>query len=299
MAAIKINGKEVTRGENVQMVPPEDIFIVEDKAHPLYEPPSESNMGIEELAHALISHGQITPINIWKDGDKYFAATGRRRCKAAIRANEILKERGNKPEFKLKCLVVIGDVEKAKVVSILENIRKVESPLTVARKACELLNQRGGPGPESIKAVARDFQCSEQTIRNYIKICSLSKPVQAAIDEGKIATHAAVKLADLPADEQKKALDETLASGEKPTVSNTVKTAKAHGGKATAAPRMRSYKECMEQLRTVRGSIVKDEDHDDHEAGFIQGLKFAMGDDEQRYFSTDKEEAKARKEEKE
>lgn len=281
MAAIKINGKEVQRGENVQMVPPEDLVIVQDPAHPLYEPPEESAEGLEELARNMLHNGQITPVHIWKEGARYLVAAGRRRAKAGILANQILKKEGGMPAFKLKCLVVGGNEVKAKSVSIIENIRKVESPLTLARKAQELINQRGGVSAENIEAVARDFQVTTATIRNYLKIVTLSKPVQDAIDKGLIATHAAVKLADLPATEQKETLKKMIESGAKPTVERVAKAA----GKAPS-PRLRPFKEVSEQHDLLKDSIFKG---NPEAIGFMRALDWVRGDDSKAWIGPEAE----------
>lgn len=213
---------------NIFFLDPEEITIITDKNHPLYDPRVELPLK-EPTIRSMMNRGVIQPVTIRKDGEQAIAVDGRRRVLHAREANRRLKADGATP-IGVPVKQWRGDDVNAYEVAIeLNEHREADSLLAKARKANVLL-QRG----RNEDQVGDVFGVSATTISAWTKLLDLHPRVQTAVEQGRIsATVAVQKLGTLPRDEQAKALEELDASGGSGDVRKIVEK---HGGRAGSKP---------------------------------------------------------------
>ncbi len=203
----------------------------------------------------IVSIGVKEPIFVSEfEGEKWIY-DGRQRYKNWCEAVKVWKDRGE--EIKpLPCIIgIVKPAQGALLGLSLNTFHLAENPLTRIQKALELIDVHGWDTDQ----VAQANDVSSQQIKNWRKVESLSAKVKNAIQSGKIAVSAALKLADLPQDEQISKLEELTASGVKLTVANVAhNTKKKDTGDLSASEEersklpknMKSVKKMFQQLQT-------------------------------------------------
>lgn len=166
---------------------PEDLTLVTDPEHPLYD--ERVHLPLREETVLNIMHaGVIEPITIRKNketGDIEVVA-GRQRVKHAIEANKRLKKEGREP-ITVNGIVEGGDDDRAQFVMASENEhRQDDTPLGRAQKMQRML-QRGVA--EQVVAVA--FGCTVQTVKQATSLLSATAAVQTAVERGQVGVAAA------------------------------------------------------------------------------------------------------------
>lgn len=247
------------------LLDPEDVVIVTDPSDPLYD--ERVNLPLDEKMVLNMMHcGVVKVVEITKRGDEAVVVDGRQRIKHAREANKRLRERGMEP-LKVRCSVRRGsDAELFGVGCTANEFNRGDSVVLKAEKMNRLMTKHG----RSIAECAILFGVTEQTIRNWQAVLELSAPVRKAVDEGRIAVTAAAKLHNLPVADQKEKLNELLLTEGKPTVRKTERALRADTPGGDDRPRMRTMKECQEELDRVVGDDAASD-------GYRRGLKYAMG----------------------
>lgn len=195
---------------NVLIFEPEALVLVDDPNHALYDP----RVGLpvdEALVLNIMFQGVIEPIVITKDAEtgETIVVAGRQRVKAAREANRRLKERGD-PCVSVPAVVRRGTDSALAAVMVSENeIRQEDTPLVKAGKMQKLIDM--GRSEQDLMVI---FGVTMTTIKSYLSLLECSKPVQKAIEEGKVSVTVATKLARLDPAEQKAKLEEVIEAGE-------------------------------------------------------------------------------------
>ncbi len=236
---------------NAWNIEPERLVLIEDKAHPLYDP--RVHLPIDDsLVLNIGLHGVIEPVIICKDGPDLVVVDGRQRVKAAREANARLRAEGKQPML-VTCMVRKGDEASLFGVMVSTNeLRTEDTPLWRAEKLQRYLAMGRTEAEAAIV-----FGVSQQTIRNWLDLLDLDTSVQRAIESGVIGATAAVQtFAGMKRAEQREKLAELQQAapttdaprGKRPAISAT--KAKAHADKGVCPPslRMRSRKQIEEKL---------------------------------------------------
>lgn len=240
--ASKIDG--ATRS-NCYNFNPQDLILVNDKNHPLYDP--RINLPLDEaLVRNISVNGVIEPVVVAKEGDQVYVVDGRQRVRAAMEANKRLEREGKEP-IKVTCVIRRGNESDLFGVSISANEnRQDDTPLGKATK-CQRYMNMGRTEEEA----AITFGVTPNCVRQWMKVLECSTVVRKAVEEGKIAASAAAQLADLDSDEQESALasaiEDGAKNGKKRITARTV--AKAAGKKSS---KMRSRREVINRLEEPR-----------------------------------------------
>lgn len=228
--------KDIADGrQDTFKVMPEELTLITDKGHPLYDERVELSVD-EAMVKSILEHGIRENVNVRRVDGVFEVLDGRQRVKAALEANKRLKAAGkSKSEFLRVPVTMVkdNDDQAAKVMVALNEIRLDDTPLVKAAKAKRLLD-RGVPKAD----VAAQFGKPVSAIEQLVRVLETDKQVQDAVEKGTISVTAASKLAALPRDEQKKAITELRDSGK--AVTNTqvrarVKASRS-GTEVTLAP---------------------------------------------------------------
>lgn len=224
--------QEGTRG-NVYFLDPENLVLVEDEAHPLYD--ARVKLPVEDgLVRNIMVYGVLEPVLISKEGDKSLVVAGRQRVKAALEANKRLHKEG-KEKIKVPCMFRRGESHDLFGVLISENEnRRDDDVLAKALKLQKFLNMG-----RSEEEAAIAFGVTLTSVKDWLSVLELSSPVKKAIQDGKIAASAARQLVKLEPDKQKEALEKLLESGK----ATGTRAKKAAGKNGTARKSGLSKKE--------------------------------------------------------
>lgn len=270
-----IEGEGVSRGV-VLNVPPELLEYDVESTHALYETDrkrvevideelvlSIMAIGVKDAVHVQVEKTRLTDRGASGEHTKrYLVVDGRRRVFNAQEANRRLRK-ANEPEVTVPVFVEKGDEDKlSEIMVALNELRKPHSVLAKAEKAAKMLDR-----VKDVGRVARAFGVEPQTINVWVKLAGMSSFAKKLADTGTLKPSAIVKFADLPAAEQREALEKFLAdaeaSGVKPTAvlaGATTKGAKTGKGKSEAglAPPKRVVRTILDtdELRTKLDPLV-------------------------------------------
>ena len=113
---------------NMFMVEPEQLTLVTDENHPLYDPrvhlPVDDN-----LVRNIMAFGVKEPILVRKNGVEFEVVAGRQRTKAAIEGNKRLAKEGKEP-MRVRAIIERGDEADMFGVMILENELRQDNTLS-------------------------------------------------------------------------------------------------------------------------------------------------------------------------
>lgn len=193
---------EAKRG-TIFMFDPEDLILIDDKDHPLFDPralePPRSSM-----VASIKARGVLQPILVVRGpkGEPIVAA-GRRRTVNAREANRQLKAEGLPPK---QVPAVFRREEGAESIAlmVIENSHREDESVTArAEKA-----RRAITAGYSEVQVAELFGVTAATVRAWMYVGNLHPKVREALDAGTVrVTDAVRELAKLPKGEQAEALE--------------------------------------------------------------------------------------------
>jgi ParB family chromosome partitioning protein len=219
----------------------------------------------EKLASNMAFLGKVLePISVRKNGDIAETVYGRQRVKAARRANELLKERGAETIL-VPCQLDRGDDGRLIGMMISENEhRQGETPITRARKLARWMDH----GHTEEEAAVLMGGVTVQTVRNTLALLDLDRSVQKMVEDGKLGSTAAGKLAKLSRDEQKVEAKKLVDSGNTTVAaaSRATKAARNGGDGGPVAPSKRKLRKLLE---AEDGEL---------EPEFVRGIRFCLGD---------------------
>ena len=195
-------GSQVLPGKRRQsfLLPPEDLVLITDKDHPLYDervelPPDE------KIVRNMMKYGVRVALKVRKDGESIEVVDGRRRTINAREANRRLVEEGRDPLL-VACEVSRGtDQDHADEMTMLNELRRGDDPITKARKI-----QRYLDSGRTVEEASMVWGVGEASIKNYLKMLDCAPAVQEAVAAGRLGFTAAQPLAKLPRAEQNAAV---------------------------------------------------------------------------------------------
>ena len=253
--------KSIAEGrKDVFMVKPENLTLVYDKAHPLYDPRVEIAPPESMIAN-IAMNGVIEPVIVRKNGVDYEIVAGRRRTKSAIEANNRLRAEG-KPPILVPCIMRGGTDADLFGVMVSENeIRHEDTMIIKGMKARKLLDFG-----YSEQQIAVTFGVSRQAVENWLAADELPQELKNAIESGEITATAAVELAKGGQSKQSQIqqFEDLKKQGKKPTVHNV-----------SASPKVRRRKEIEKHLDTLDVGNCKE-----FEEGYAAALRWVLGENE-------------------
>lgn len=192
---------------------PEQLKLVTDKGHPLYDP--RVNLPVsQELVHSILEHGVLENVLVRKNGEENGIAVievvdGRQRVRAAIEANKALLKAGKKP-IRVPAFIVREDDKTTFGIMVATNeIRQDDDPVTKGEKAQRMLKMGA-----TMEEVCRAFGCSDQSIALYLKTLELHPDVQQRVKSGALALSVAAReLSKLSREKQLEVLKEMETHG--------------------------------------------------------------------------------------
>jgi len=187
---------------NVFMLLPEELTIVEDKTHWLYDPRVQSPPD-EAFINDIEQRGIVQPIVVVKEDGKTLVVVGRRRTRAATIINE--RRKGQEP-LRVPCWIRKGDEAALYEVACAENVhRRNDSLAETVEKATRLMNLTGDP-----KRAAAALGRTPSQVQQLLKVNELHKSVRTALYGNKIGFVAALQFHGMPLPEQAEALEKLL-----------------------------------------------------------------------------------------
>lgn len=192
---------------------PEDLVIVTDPKHPLYD--ERATMPLDEGMIANIKRmGVLQPIIVRHNGEKdgrpvVEVVAGRQRVRSAIEANKQLRAEGQ-PEIYVYAVVQRGNDVKLFEVGISENEGRQDTDvMNRARNMQRYLDM--GRDEDDISVI---FKCTKQMVRYTLALLDLHPKVQKAVVDGVISASLASKeLSTLEKDAQVETLEKLIATG--------------------------------------------------------------------------------------
>lgn len=226
---------------------PEDLVIVEDPKHPLYDKRRVEKPITEAFINNIAENGVIQTITFTKDGPTAMVVAGRRRTRAARIVNERRRASGLEP-IRVPCLYRrTENAAQMMALMVSENEqREDDDPIGRSEKMLRMLNF-GATEDE----IANAFGITKQTVTSALSLMDLDQSVKDAIGP-KLSATAASKLAKLSRSEQREKLNELLSgasTGKRVTVQ---KAARAAGGSSQVHQRSTPVK----HVRTLRDMLA-------------------------------------------
>lgn len=247
MAKNSIDAYGAAGKSNVLFFRPEDLTLVSDPAHPLYDERIHEPLD-EAMVLNIMDQGVLQPIVVWKDPEIgcTCVVAGRRRVRHAVEANVRLTKTGKDPIL-VPAVVRRGSAVRMSQAMVSENeIRRADSPLGRAKKMAAML-ERGHDESD----LALYFGCGVQTVHNTLALLDCSAPVLAAIEAGQVTATQARDLAAMPPVEQKSRVDALVAAGEGVKPHERARRQRAVMG--NDKPRMRTRKQVEAALAKASG----------------------------------------------
>ncbi|MGU2439543.1 ParB/RepB/Spo0J family partition protein [Burkholderia cenocepacia] len=230
---------------------PEDLMLVEDPAHPLYD--ERVHWPVDEsMVRNIMFQGVLQPIEVNKNPEtgQTEVVTGRQRVKAAREANRRLREQGREIWLVPATVRRLPRAQRSLVLSAAmasENaIRQQETPMTTAAKMARQANM--GRSEDDIAII---FGCNVATVRSTLALLDCCEAVQKAVDSGEILVTHARALAKVSPTEQRAKVRELkeAAAGKKGHERSRAQRAVMDSG----TPRMRSKAEIRAEMEQATG----------------------------------------------
>jgi len=188
---------------NMYMLLPEELTVIDDPKHWLYDPRVETPPDVAFIAD-IEERGIIQPINVVKEDDRTLVVTGRRRVRAA---QDINKRRKGQEPIRVPCWQRKGNEADLYAVAVAENThRRNDSIAETVAKATRLSNHTGDP-----KRVAAAMGKTVQQVSQLLKVNELHKSVRMALFNNKLGLVAALEFHGMPLPEQEATLKKLLA----------------------------------------------------------------------------------------
>jgi ParB family chromosome partitioning protein len=235
-----------TRG-NIFNIEPERLELITNTTHPLYDPRVNNPLN-EMFVEAMVQHGWVGGvIAVRKNGDKIEVEDGRQRVKTVIEANKRRAKLKLEPIFVPVQPTRDDDNEAFVAMVMLNGFRTEDAPSVKAEKIHRYMKLN-----HSEEEAAVVFGMSVSSVKNHLRLRDTSATIRKAVDTGKISANEARKVAELPREEQDKAL---AAAEEKGTSVRT--EAHARGAKQKVVREGASRKDVRKVLEAYRKDDLK------------------------------------------
>lgn len=192
---------------NVLTFEPENLHLVTDKTHPLYD--ERIHLPISEaMVLNIMDQGVLEPIIVWKDPETGLSCVvdGRQRVRHTLEANKRLLKEGKEPLLVPAVAKRGSAVRMAQAMVSANEIRQADTPLGRAKKMADAL-ERGHDEDD----LALMFGCSVQTVRATLSF-SMPPGRQEAVEAGTVTVTQARQLASLKPEEQREKVSEIEAA---------------------------------------------------------------------------------------
>ncbi|HHC3211971.1 TPA: ParB/RepB/Spo0J family partition protein [Klebsiella pneumoniae] len=236
---------------NVLSFEPENLHLVTDKTHPLYD--ERVHLPIEEgMVLNIAELGVLEPIIVWKDPETGLTCVvvGRQRVKHTLEANKLRLKEGKDPLL-VPGVVKRGSANQMAKYMVSENeIRRPDTPLGRAKKMSDALDR--GLDEDDIAVL---FGCSVQTVRATLSLLEATQAVREAVEAGTINVTQARQLASLKPEEQREKVKqiETATAG----ITGHEKARRQRQVLGEAKPRIKSRKEIAKALEDASGEYAE------------------------------------------
>lgn len=234
---------------NLLYFDPEDLNLVTDKNHPLYD--ERVHLPLDEaMIQNLMAYGVLEPVVFLKDPEtgSVDVVAGRQRVKNAREANKRLIAEGRMP------IQVPGytrrGLDRRTAAALMATENAISQAETVMGRALKMQQLVGLGYTERDLTVI--FGCSLPTIQTSLSLLECTKPVQKAIDAGQINLSHAKALVKLKPQEQREKVQELIEAGES-TVKPHERARKQAAIVGGDTPRMRGKKDIKKALETATG----------------------------------------------
>lgn len=218
----------------------------------------------EAFIQNIIDEGILQAVILRKNGKNGKVVwDGRNR----VRAARIASQRAGRP-IMVPCIYHDGtDADFLRKQVAANEYRDEDFFANKAKKARDL--RKYGATDEEIAAT---MNCTEAAVRNYFKYFELDESVQVAMKQGFITGSAAIKLVDLPREEQAAELTTLVAEAKKNGTKVKVKAAAQR-----AAAKSNPDAVVRPGLR-VMSKVIAHEKAEELPEGFVLGIRWVMGD---------------------
>lgn len=250
MAKNSIEAYGASGKSNVLFFEPENLHLVTDKAHPLYD--ERIHLPISEaMVLNIMDQGVLEPIIVWKDPETGLSCVvnGRQRVRHTLEANVRLQASGRET-LKIPAVTKRGSAVRMMQAMISANeILQSDTPLGRAKKMADAL-ELGHDESD----LALMFGMTVQTVRATLSLLDTTQDVKNAVESGTINLTQARQLAALPPDDQRMKVRElvTAAAG----VTGHEKARRQRQVLGETKPRMKSRKDITKALETSSGEYA-------------------------------------------
>jgi ParB family chromosome partitioning protein len=239
---------------------PENLHLVTDKAHPLYDERIHLPLN-EAMVLNIMDQGVLEPIIVWKDPETGLSCVvdGRQRVRHTIEANKRLAKEGM-PPLLVPAVTKRGSANRMSQAMVSANeIRQGDTHLGRAKKMAAAMD-RG----HDEKDIALMFGCSVQTVRATLPLLDATQAVKDAVETGTVTVTQARQLASLEPEAQREKVKEIQAA----TVGTTGhdKARRQRQVLGEAKPRMKSRKDITRALESAEGE-------------YASALRWVLGED--------------------
>jgi ParB family chromosome partitioning protein len=139
---------------------------------------------LEGLTESIREIGQLEPILVNKNGERFELIAGKRRLLASRRAEKKT----------MKCIVLSVDKKTAAVMRAAENLQRVDlTPIEEGYAYADLYDKAG----MTIKMIAKRMGKSEYHVKRKLDLLRLDEEVQKAVHGGKISEGVAFELSTI------------------------------------------------------------------------------------------------------
>ena len=142
MAKNSIDAYGASGKTNVLMFEPENLHLVTDKTHPLYD--ERIHLPISEaMVLNIMDQGVLEPIIVWKDPETGLSCVvdGRQRVRHTLEANKRLLKEGKEPLLVPAVAKRGSAVRMAQAMVSANEIRQADTPLGRAKKMADALER--------------------------------------------------------------------------------------------------------------------------------------------------------------
>lgn len=202
--------KDVSRGTLTYLYP-DDLTVVVDPAHPLYDPRVEWPLDLAKVAD-IRERGVMHPILIRENGEDakgrpiLEVIDGRRRV---LHAREVNKGLKNGSRIRVPVVFAHGDDIQMVLHAIALNANREDE--TVHSRAVKV--QKVIKLGATVEDVAKALCTTTKTVGVLLAYLNLHKNVQKAIDAGQIPVGSIASFAKVPREEQEAMLEKVRVSG--------------------------------------------------------------------------------------
>lgn len=252
---------------------PEDLTIVTDPKHPLYDERAELEPSEEKILN-IQNFGIIHAVVVQRNAETGAVeiVAGRQRVKAAREANKRLKKLGL-PPIQVPVIPKRGlDAGELMGIMVSENEHRNDDDVMVKAKKMQRYLNLG----RSVEQAAVVWGVSVSSIKNTVGLLDSSKPLRKALREGKVKPSAAYKLSKLAPEEQKAKVEQIEKAQEESVKKSGKDDKKKTREIVDGAPVMRGKKEIEKTLAMI-DTVDEIRESDRQVAGWA--LRWVLGEE--------------------